>query len=208
MPSSSRHLHHFSAVAVICTLLVANWQVGNWYSAAEHRVTADDQDPLSRTHAAGAGFDPKDNSRISISIISSSSNKQQAESVGDGAVAKKGAHMHLTIGIAAKKQGTNSANLAKTDSNKNSSSVSTDYAEEVLTPFRAAAARATSDPSYLQKLRGAASKPINVAVMTGLYWSLPTEKPVCEVAGIKLDCHVQNGGTEVRDDVCVPGKGL
>jgi hypothetical protein len=55
-----------------------------------------------------------------------------------------------------------------------------------------------NDPVYRKKLEEAASKPINIAVMTGLFWNLPVSHTHgCQVDGIPLDCHIQNGGTEV-----------
>jgi hypothetical protein len=35
--------------------------------------------------------------------------------------------------------------------------------------------------------------------MTGLFWQLPTDHlKGCEVDGVPLTCHIQNGGNEVR----------
>ena len=69
----------------------------------------------------------------------------------------------------------------------------------ILGPVLAAAVRSRDDPDYYQKLKAAASKPITIAVMTGLFWQLPTTHTQgCKVDGIPLDCHMQNGGTEVR----------
>jgi hypothetical protein len=61
-----------------------------------------------------------------------------------------------------------------------------------------ATARAKSDPVYRKKLEEAASKPINIAVMSSLFWALPVSHTQgCKVDGIPLDCHIQSGGTEV-----------
>ena len=69
----------------------------------------------------------------------------------------------------------------------------------ILGPVLAAAVRSRNDPFYYQKLKAAASKPITIAVMTGLFWQLPTTHTEgCKVDGIPLDCRIQNGGTEVR----------
>lgn len=63
-----------------------------------------------------------------------------------------------------------------------------------------ACGRAQRDPAHRTKLLQAASTPIHIAVMTGLFWQLPTDSTKgCEVDGIPLDCHIQKGGTEVRD---------
>jgi hypothetical protein len=36
--------------------------------------------------------------------------------------------------------------------------------------------------------------------MTGLFWQLPTDHlKGCEVDGVPLTCHIQNGGNEVSD---------
>jgi hypothetical protein len=69
----------------------------------------------------------------------------------------------------------------------------------ILGPVLAAAVRSRNDPVYYQKLKAAAAKPITIAVMTGLFWQLrTTHTEGCKVDGIPLDCHIQNGGTEVR----------
>eukprot|EP00878_Enallax_costatus_P031535 GHUV01034488.1.p1 GENE.GHUV01034488.1~~GHUV01034488.1.p1 ORF type:complete len:620 (+),score=105.70 GHUV01034488.1:566-2425(+) len=56
----------------------------------------------------------------------------------------------------------------------------------------AAAAGQPPDPAgYQQRLKGAASKPINIVVMTGLFWSLnPKQTENCTVDGVPLDCHI------------------
>lgn len=74
----------------------------------------------------------------------------------------------------------------------------TDVSKSLLAPVLTATARAQEDPAYRKRLEEAASKPINIAVMTGLFWNLPTSHTQgCKVDGIPLDCHIQNGGTEV-----------
>lgn len=62
-----------------------------------------------------------------------------------------------------------------------------------------ASERTRTDPAYRRKLEQAATKPINIAVMTSLFWALPVSQTNgCQVDGIPLDCHIQSGGTEVR----------
>jgi hypothetical protein len=79
-----------------------------------------------------------------------------------------------------------------------SSSSSVSNASSLLAPVLTASDRAHKDPVYRQKLEEAASKPINIAVMTGLFWQLPVSHTQgCQVDGIPLDCHIQNGGTKV-----------
>jgi hypothetical protein len=69
---------------------------------------------------------------------------------------------------------------------------------DVLVPALAAAARAATDPAYLARLKQAAAAPINIAVMTSLFWQLPVHgTDGCSVDGVPLNCHIQNGGTEV-----------
>jgi hypothetical protein len=68
----------------------------------------------------------------------------------------------------------------------------------VLVPALAAAARRATDPAYLARLKHAAAAPVNIAVMTSLFWQLPVHgTDGCSVDGVPLDCHIQNGGTEV-----------
>jgi hypothetical protein len=77
-------------------------------------------------------------------------------------------------------------------------SISGGVQPSILAPVLLAHERAKTDPVYREKLRQAAAKPINIAVMTSLFWGLPVEGTKgCSVDGIPLDCHIQNGGTTV-----------
>jgi hypothetical protein len=68
----------------------------------------------------------------------------------------------------------------------------------VIAPVLEASARVRNEPEYRRKLEQAASMPINIAVMTGLFWQLPsTHTEGCHVDGIPLDCYIQMGGSEV-----------
>jgi hypothetical protein len=68
----------------------------------------------------------------------------------------------------------------------------------LIAPVLEASARMHNDPEYRRKVEQAASTPINIAVMTGLFWQLPTtHTDGCNVDGIPLECHIQMGGSEV-----------
>jgi len=82
----------------------------------------------------------------------------------------------------------------------NNSSSSNVAPATLLVTSLAASERTRTDPAYRRKLEQAAAKPINIAVMTSLFWALPVSQTNgCQVDGIPLDCHIQNGGTEVRE---------
>lgn len=73
---------------------------------------------------------------------------------------------------------------------------STAYALELLGPLKVAATRRANDTAYLPKLQIAASRPINIALMSGLWWAEGTTDG-CMADGVPLDCRVQHGGTNV-----------
>lgn len=80
------------------------------------------------------------------------------------------------------------------DSNNNSSSKSSSDNSTGGSTLATAAAEAvpfTGSTDYQQQLRTAASKPINIVVMTGLFWALnPRQTRNCSVDGVPLDCRI------------------
>uniref|UniRef100_A0A383W9Z5 Fucosyltransferase n=1 Tax=Tetradesmus obliquus TaxID=3088 RepID=A0A383W9Z5_TETOB len=67
------------------------------------------------------------------------------------------------------------------------------------TPAAAAATAATSafDPEYIAKLRKAVEKPINVLIMTGVFWTITSKSTEnCSVDGVPLKCNIWQDQSE------------
>lgn len=70
--------------------------------------------------------------------------------------------------------------------------------EHLLARLKAEHQRA-QDPAYVAQLRAAAATPINVVIMTSLFWTHQEQNRTCNVAGVPVECRV----TKHADQVCV-----
>lgn len=85
------------------------------------------------------------------------------------------------------------------DSNKQATPAPTaaTWTPHLLARLEAERQRA-NDPVYMDKLREAAATPINVVVMTSLFWTLsPKQTDGCSLHGVPLDCRVSQRADEV-----------
>eukprot|EP00879_Flechtneria_rotunda_P008736 GHRR01009150.1.p1 GENE.GHRR01009150.1~~GHRR01009150.1.p1 ORF type:complete len:719 (+),score=143.14 GHRR01009150.1:255-2411(+) len=62
----------------------------------------------------------------------------------------------------------------------------------------------TNNTGYLARLRQAAGKPINIIVMTSLFWALnPAQTRNCTLEGIPLDCHITQDQSQADTADCL-----
>jgi hypothetical protein len=74
------------------------------------------------------------------------------------------------------------------------------WAQHLLARLEAEQRRA-QDSDYQAKLQQAAATPINIVVMSGVFWNIPSSVKGCSLDGVPLDCRWSTNKTRVSSRV-------